>query len=206
MRRLLRFEFLPAAQRKTAEGKWMRIIGGELRGRRLIAPRGRKVRPTADRIREAVFNILTGTCRGACVIDLFAGTGALGLEALSRGAESAVFIDIDRVAVDVIRRNILTCGMASRGQAVRWDIRRNLNCLQGLVRTANLVFMDPPYGQGLAAHALDHLHRDRLLSPDAHLVIEQALNEPTAVLEGPYRLADQRRYGKTLVSFLAYVV
>ena len=184
----------------------MRIIGGEYRGRRLHTPRGAVVRPTADRVREAIFNILGGACRGRLVADLFAGTGALGLEALSRGADSAIFVDRKRSAIDVIRRNIAACGCDRRSQAFLYDIMRNLNCLKRIDQPAELVFMDPPYHQGFIGPTLRHLHAGRFIAVDAILIIEHARDEVLPDLDDVFRLEDQRRYGKTLVSFLNYVL
>lgn len=184
----------------------MRIIGGEYKGRRLHTPRGAVVRPTADRVREAIFNILGGTCRGRLVVDLFAGTGALGLEALSRGAESAIFVDRQPSALDVIRRNIAACGCDHRSRAFLNDIKRNLNCLKRVDRSAELVFMDPPYHQGFIGPTLRHLHTGRFIAADTILIVEHAWDEVLPDLDNVFRLEDQRRYGKTLVSFLNYVL
>ena len=186
--------------------KNLRIIGGKFKGRRLQPPRGATIRPTADRVREAIFNILGGACRQRLVVDIFAGTGALGLEAISRGAQRAIFIDNQRSAIEVIRRNIVACGCQLQAQAVRHDVARNLNCLKGVDVPAELVFMDAPYRQGLIGPALGHLSAGRFLAVDASIVIEHARDEALPDLDVVFQLSDQRRYGKTLVSFLNYVL
>ena len=123
----------------------MRIIGGDLRGKKLHSIRGKKIRPTADRLRESIFNILGSRARHTVVLDLFAGTGALGLEALSRGADSAVFIENDKGALSLIERNIRSCNFHDKARTVKWDIKKNLNCIKLTRPTFGLVFMDPPY-------------------------------------------------------------
>jgi 16S rRNA (guanine966-N2)-methyltransferase len=184
----------------------LRIIAGKYKGRRLKTPRGSAIRPTADRIREAIFNILGGGCRDRQVFDIFAGTGALGLEALSRGANRAVFVDNRRTAVDAIRRNIAVCGCEENSAVFLADVRRQLDCLNQVERTAELVFLDPPYQLDLIRPALQHLVRRSLVAPEARLVIEHSVHEALPELEGHFRLDDRRRYGKTLVSFLTYMV
>jgi 16S rRNA (guanine966-N2)-methyltransferase len=184
----------------------LRIISGALKGRKLRTARGYGTRPTADRTREAIFNILGLEVRGAHVLDLFAGTGAYGIEAISRGADSAVFIELEREPLAVLTANIRTCGLEARTLVISWDAARNLNCLRGGKRLFQIVFMDPPYRQALVQPALVNLHAARCLDAGARLVVEHGVDDPLPEADPPYRLQDQRRYGKTLVSFLTYVV
>ncbi len=179
----------------------LRIIAGELRGRRLAAVPGILTRPTADRTRESIFNILGHAVRDAQVLDLFAGTGAYGIEALSRGAAAAVFVEIGRQALSVLQSNLAACRLADRSRVIRWDAGRNLNCLRVGCGPFHLAFMDPPYHAGLVTPALQHLAQTRCMSPGAMIVVEHDDREPVAAAE-PYALADRRRYGKTVVSFL----
>lgn len=184
----------------------MRIISGSLRGRRLTAVRGMATRPTTDRTREALFNILGQTMADQKVLDLFAGTGALALEALSRGAESAVLVDNARAALNTIRKNIQACNLAASTRVLHWDLCRRLTCLKAYPRHFDLIFMDPPYGQNLADKTLIHLHDSCALAADALVVVEHHVDD---LLEPPsdrFHLQDQRRYGKTLVSFIRYVL
>lgn len=181
----------------------LRIIAGELRGRRLAAVPGLLTRPTADRTREAIFNILGNAVRGAQVVDLFAGTGAYGIEALSRGAAAAVFVEIGRQALSVLHSNITACGLADRARVIRWDAGRNLNCLRTGCGPFHLAFMDPPYHAGLVAPALRHLALARCMAHSAVIVVEHDDREPVAA-EEPYCLDGCRRYGKTVVSLLGY--
>ena len=157
-------------------------------------------------MRESIFNILADRVKGAVVLDLFAGTGALGLEALSRGARSAVFVDNHRRSLDLLAKNIEACRMAATTRVIRWDIGRNLTCLSEAVASFDLVFMDPPYSKGLVAIALVHLDASGALGPGACIVIEHAADEALPQKRGRYHMADQRKYGKTLVSFIDYVI
>jgi 16S rRNA (guanine966-N2)-methyltransferase len=184
----------------------LRVIAGQFKGRRLRTVRGRHTRPTADRTREAIFNILGAAVFRVHLLDLFAGTGAFGIEALSRGAASAVFIEADREAINVLRSNIQACALAGSTAVLRWDAARNLNCLRSREPKFELVFMDPPYGHGLVMPALAHLHAADCVTSGAQLVIEHGRDDPLPDPAPPYHLLDQRRYGKTLVSFLSYVI
>lgn len=184
----------------------MRIIAGTLRGKKLISVAGTRTRPTADRLREAIFNILSVRVQDAVVLDLFSGTGALGIEALSRGSRSAVFIDNSRPALAAISRNIKACAFEGKARIIRWDITRSLNCISGMRPAFDLVLMDPPYGRNNCATALIHLHHSHCLAPDACLVVEHSLLEPLDPLPEGYAVCDRRKYGKTLVSILSYMV
>jgi 16S rRNA (guanine966-N2)-methyltransferase len=184
----------------------LRIIGGQLRGKKLNPVRTAAVRPTSDRLREAVFNILAGSIEGTVVLDLFAGTGALGIEALSRGSRKAVFIDHSRDAVALISRNLRLCRLENRSSVIRWDITKNLNCLHRDDQPYDLVFLDPPYDRGLIVPTLQILCRDRLLGSGAHLVVEHTASEGFSSAPESLLIADTRKYGKTLVSFLVAVV
>lgn len=178
----------------------VRIVSGSLKGRRLETPVGMATRPTADRVREAVFSILYGKTAGACVLDLFSGSGALALESLSRGAESAVSVDSNPAAVSVIRRNMAHCGVEDRMAVIRWDIRTGLGCLSQHPARYSLVFMDPPYASDLAGIAIAHLQAAGCVSPGAILVVEHSHQSIPEAIDGFCVLTDRRRYGKTLVS------
>jgi 16S rRNA (guanine966-N2)-methyltransferase len=180
----------------------MRIIAGALRGRRLVAPGVHSTRPTADRTRQAIFNVLEHAAwarpiEGGRVADLFAGSGALGIEALSRGAAYCLFVESDRAAGDVIARNLDQVGCAGRSRLVRSDARR------GLPRDAgpfDLVFLDPPYGKGLDLAALAAAPPG-WLSPEAVVVIERGAAEAEPQAPG-LELLDDRIWGAARVWFL----
>ncbi len=182
----------------------MRIIGGKCKKKKLQSVPGAKTRPTSDRLRESLFNILSGDVMDAVVLDLFAGTGALGLEALSRHAQSAVFVDSQAKAVAVINKNILSCAFEEVTKVYKWDIARNLNCLRGRERLFDLVFMDPPYNLNLVSKSLLKLAESQSLADGAVIVIEHAVSELFSDIPECYTETDRRRYGKTAVSFLVF--
>jgi 16S rRNA (guanine966-N2)-methyltransferase len=184
----------------------LRIIAGELKGRKLRSVRGTKTRPTADHIREAIFNILAFQIQGSTVLDLFAGTGAFGIEALSRGAESAVFADVDNDAISVLQENIKSLSLESRTKIFRWDLTRNLNCFGSWQSAFKLIFMDPPYNKNIIEPTLLNLHSSQSMKKGARIIVEHSYLEPALKRQLPFEISDQRKYGKTLVSFLNYVV
>ncbi len=159
-------------------------------------------RPTSDRIRESIFNILSDLVRDAVVLDLFAGTGAMGIEALSRGARYAVFIEQNRDALATISQNIGKCSLENRSKIMRWDIVKNLNCLRNMQDPFTLVFMDPPYNQNMVEPALQNLIQSGSLAAGAVIAAEHTPEE--MVQAQGLEITDQRRYGKTTVSFLSY--
>ena len=174
----------------------MRIVGGELGGRVLKAPPGAATRPTSEKVREALFQIV-GSVEGAHVVDLFAGSGALGIEALSRGAAHATFVDSGKPALAAIRRNLGELGLAERAQVVVGD------AVAFVRRPAptpwRLVLIDPPYASDLATRAALAIAPENL-APGATIVIEHdRRNAPTEALGSLIR-TDQRRYGDTLIS------
>jgi 16S rRNA (guanine966-N2)-methyltransferase len=184
----------------------VRVISGTLKGRRLVAPAGRATRPTADRIKESIFNILAGGFTGKRVLDLFAGSGALGIEALSRGADRAVFVDQAKAALASIGRNIRDLGLEEQARVIQWNILGNLNCLLSPPETFDMVFMDPPYDTHAVSRALTALMACRTLAPGARIVIEHSTREPLTHPMPGLALSDQRRFGKTLVSFMDTVI
>lgn len=174
----------------------MRVIAGRLGGRRLKAPRGRVTRPTSDRVREAVFALL-GEVEGASVLDLFAGAGGLGIEALSRGAERAVFVERDAGALRTLRANLATLEIApATAQVRRADALAALQSARAGEETYDLVFIDPPYRQ---AHDWGHelsAVLPPLLAPAARVVVESDRRAP---LELRLEVERERRYGDTSI-------
>ena len=184
----------------------LRIIGGTLRGKRLQSIKGNHVRPTANRLRESVFNILSPVVGGSIILDLFAGTGALGIEALSRGAKSAVFIDGLPPSVFTVKANVAACDLSDRATVIRWDIVRNLKCLYHIKPLFDLVFMDPPYHKNMVVPTLLNLAECGSLKHASLVVVEHGRHELIPSKSLYFHLSDQRNYGKTLVSFLRYMV
>ena len=184
----------------------MRIIAGKHRGRRLQVPRGAKLRPTADRVREAVFNILghhpdVPDLDDAVVLDVFAGTGAYGLEALSRDAALTVFVDRDPAALKGIRSNAAALNEEQHAVLLRLDATRLAIPPTAARAPATFAFLDPPYGLGLAVPALEGLRSGGWIEPGAVCVVEVAAREALAPPSG-YTLLDERTYGAARVAFL----
>lgn len=156
------------------------------------------MRPTTDRVREAVFDILGSGTEGARVLDLFAGTGALGLEALSRGASSAVLVESDPRAFAVLRRNVLDLG-ADAAETLPMDCRAAVRVLGGRDSRFDLVFLDPPYGKGIAERAAEDLAGACLLECGGTVVVEEAARTPTPVFPAAWERTRDKRYGDTRV-------
>jgi 16S rRNA (guanine966-N2)-methyltransferase len=174
----------------------MRVTGGSLGGRRLRAPRD-GARPSSDRVREATFARLDP--EGAAVLDLYAGTGALGIEALSRGAESVTFVERSSRCVRVLRQNLDALGIATRCEVVVAAASEALSRLAEQGRRYDLVLLDPPYASDEASAALAALVRSELLPEGAMVVVESSRRRPPAVVEG-LEAIDERRYGDTLIT------
>jgi 16S rRNA (guanine966-N2)-methyltransferase len=181
----------------------MRIVGGEFRGRPLVTPHSDSIRPTTDRTREAVFNVLShrfpDKLEGVRVLDLFAGTGALGLEALSRGASHAVFIEESAEGRGLIRTNVEAFGLTGRTKIFRRDATAIGNI--GTLSPFGLVFADPPYGKGLGERALRSVREGGWLQPGALCVVEEVASIPFD--PGPdFSIIDERGYGETVIRFI----
>jgi 16S rRNA (guanine966-N2)-methyltransferase len=177
----------------------VRIIAGEWRGRKLVAPKGEATRPTADRARETLFAMLTsrlGDFEGLQVADLFAGSGALGLEALSRGAAHCLFVEQDRAALETIRANITTLGAAARTRVEAGSVM----ALRAVTKPLDLILLDPPYLSGAGEVALDRLLRLGWIGPETWIALETATREDVAV-KG-LMLDAERRVGKGKLSLL----
>jgi len=181
----------------------MRVVGGEFRGRPLLTPRGDAIRPTSDRAREAVFNVLAhrfgDRLEGARVIDLFAGTGALGIEALSRGAAFCLFIEESAEGRGLVRGNVEALGLTGRTKL----FRRDATALgpAGTVSPFGLLFADPPYGKGLGDRALRSALSGGWLVPGALCVVEEAVGAPFDP-GAEFATVDERAYGDTVIRFV----
>ena len=179
---------------------FLRIIAGELGGRRIRTPPGERVRPTAERVREALFSILGPVVADARVLDAFAGTGALGIEALSRGARSATFVESAAETVAVLRHNVETLALAPRSRIVRADAVEAL--ARRLVEPPfDLILADPPYGSPLAARFLDAVGSGPWLSPKGLLVIERRKSDAALGAETGLTPGGSRRYGDSRLDF-----
>jgi len=183
----------------------MRVIAGAAKGRRLRAPKSRSLRPTADRVKEALFNILPHDLSGYRVLDLFAGTGNLSVEALSRGAAEAVLVDESRRARKTIEENLAALDFAERSHLWTAPVIRSLRILGRRGESFDLIFLDPPYEKNLVEPTLRTIAKVALLRQAGTVVAEHSVREKVEERYGPLRLRDQRRYGATLLSFFGYV-
>ena len=181
----------------------MRVISGRARGLRLRAPQGTRLRPTADRVKEALFSIIISrgvSLEGIRILDLCAGTGGVGIEALSRGAGEAYFVDNHPESVACITRNIELAGFAGKGRVLAREALAVLRELEAHGEHFQLVFLDPPYRQGLTPRLLQALAGSRILDDTALVVAEFATGEELATTFDLLRECDRRRYGDTTVA------
>jgi 16S rRNA (guanine(966)-N(2))-methyltransferase RsmD len=179
----------------------MRVIGGKARGRRLKVPKGRAVRPTAARVKEALFNILPHDLTGLRVLDLFAGTGNVSIEALSRGAAEAILVDSSPESGKAIRENLQRLKLAARARVWITPVVRAARLLERRGETFDIVFLDPPYGQRLVDKTLKVVGQGRLLRESGVVIAEHSVRDSVEERYGALVLRDQRRYGDTFLSF-----
>lgn len=178
----------------------MRIIAGSRKSLRLATPKGEGIRPALDKVKEAIFNILWSV-EGLKVLDCFAGTGNIGLEALSRGAAHATFIDSGREAIELIRKNIAICKFEDQTTLVPYAAATAISKLGKQGEQFDLIFVDPPYNKNLVNPSFQQIADANLLAPGGQIICEHF---PKEVLVPPagYTLADERKYGQTLISFV----
>lgn len=178
----------------------MRIISGTARGRKLAEFKGSSIRPTSDRVREAVFSMLNsrlGSMNGCCVLDLFAGTGAMGLEALSRGAKLTVFMDQSKDSINLIRKNATTTRLIERAEIIQSDISQGIGRQS---RQFDLIYMDPPYHNQEIAGLIQLLAEKALLKQGGILCVETDSATPLPEMIAPLVQIDRKKYGSTSVS------
>ncbi len=174
----------------------MRVISGIAKGRKLVAPEGEDVtRPTGDRVKEAIFGAIQFGLAGARVLDLFAGSGALGIEALSRGAALAVFIDSSKSAIDALRQNLQNTGLADKARVLQGDYKSSL---KGIKEKFDYVFLDPPYQAGFYEEAISLVREGGLLSAEGVIIAEHSADMPLK----DEKIYKTKKYGATCVSYL----
>ncbi|HYQ59904.1 MAG TPA: 16S rRNA (guanine(966)-N(2))-methyltransferase RsmD [Desulfatiglandales bacterium] len=179
----------------------MRITGGRLRGRRLASFKGLEIRPTSDRVREAIFDILGHHLRGEKVLDLFAGTGSLGIEALSRGAAWALFIDYSPKAIELMGKNLKLCGLETEGVVLRKDLLKGFPRRHRLLEEkVDLVFVDPPYRKGILLPVLEELSQLNMLGSPATVVAQSEQREVLPPRVSSLDMVKSRIYGETRIT------
>ena len=175
----------------------MRVITGSARGRRLNELKGMETRPTTDKVKESIFNCIQFDVENARVLDLFAGTGQLGIEALSRGAQSAVFVDRRTDAVKLVKDNLALCGFSERAQVVCGDAMGYLSALR---TKFDIIFLDPPYAEDVLEQALAHIAGFDILAPHGIIIAESPAEKALPALAAPYGVYREYRYGKIKVT------
>ena len=180
----------------------MRVIAGTAKGRTLKTPEGMLTRPTAERVKEAVFSAVQFDLPGAKVLDLFAGTGQLGIEALSRGADRAVFVDARKEACALVKENLRTTGFLDRAQVIQGDY---LTYLKTCHERFTMVFLDPPYAEKFLETALNQLSEIDILNKDAIIVTERPLGKVLSEDFPRFERLKDRKYGKTVIALFRYI-
>ena len=179
----------------------MRVISGRARGHKLQAPDGMGTRPTTDRIKESLFNIISPDLYGCDFLDLFSGSGAIGIEALSRGAEKAVFVDNSPVCQKIIDRNLTFTKLKEKSTVYRVDCISAIEKLGILKEKFDIIFMDPPYMGGFAEPVLEAIVKSQILKPDGYIIVERATEVMIAPVEG-LKIVREKNYKKTTMTFL----
>jgi len=180
----------------------MRVIGGRAKGQRLDSLPGENTRPTLDRVKESMFNMIQLHLYNAKVLDLFGGSGALGIEALSRGAKECCFTDEHRGSIRVIEENLKKTKFTAQSKILLMDFRRALETLSKEKASFDLIFLDPPYGTGRLEEALEIIAKKSLLAPEGIMIIEQDKKEALKIGEEYFILWKERKYGNTVIRIL----
>jgi 16S rRNA (guanine966-N2)-methyltransferase len=183
----------------------MRITGGEMRGRRISPLTTRDVRPTPDAVRESLFNILPPVA-GQNFLDLYAGSGIVGFEALSRGAKYVAFVEKQAAVARKIKEQIAAFGLENASLVLTVSVEKGVAALSGRAERYDVIFADPPYERGWIMKTLDYCRKHDLLAPGGLLVLQRSVREEIARMDGSLELAgvDERRYGDTVLTFLAH--
>lgn len=178
----------------------MRVIAGEYKGRKLQAPRNNDVRPTTDKVKEAMFSILMPYLEGASCLDLFAGTGGLGLEALSRGAEYCLFCDRERESIALVKENIRLCQAEKKSRVIFGDY---MKALEKADRKFDIIILDPPYSSGIYEKCLTSIDKLDLLTDEGIIIAEHEKYADLPESTGNLVMLKEKRYGKTLLTLYA---
>ncbi len=179
----------------------MRVISGSARGKQLTPVPGMDTRPTTDRVKESVFNILQSYVMGCDFLDLFAGTGQMGIEAISRGARHAVFCDRAKPALNVIRKNLAAAHVQDRAEVLAGELHKNMQALAG--RKFDVIFLDPPYGGEILNEALKCVEKFDILRPDGIILCESSVGDEIVCPQG-MEVKKQYKYGTIRLTSVVY--
>lgn len=182
----------------------MRVISGEFRGRKLEKLEGMEIRPTSDRVKESLFNILGARIYDCAFLDLFAGTGGIGIEACSRGASQLVFIDESAKSINVLKDNLDKLNILDKVEVYNTDYINAINKLASDNRKFDIIFIDPPYSKGFAQNALVHIFENGVLKEEGIIITEHDLQDKMPETTGTLSLQRQKKYGNTMLSFYGY--
>jgi len=182
----------------------MRVISGSRKGTRLASLKGNVVRPTADSTKELIFNVLAGDVAGCSILDLYAGTGGLGIEALSRGAAKAIFVDKNFRAVNIIRENLIKTSFTERAEIMKLPAEKALQLFSDRMETFDIIFADPPYDSGFASATQQAVERLQSLKKGGWLIIEHRAHTTPLPPSDKLILKSKKRRGDTVVTFLCY--
>jgi len=183
----------------------MRVIAGLCRGKGLKSVKGMTTRPTADRVKEAVFNVLNFRVKDAVFLDLFAGTGSMGIEALSRGAAAAFFVEKDRKAVHVVRENLINCKLEDKAQVYPLDCFKALKLFKEKNLKFNLVYLDPPYKLQIIDNILESIVNYNLLIDKSIIIAETALDTELSAGINNLKKVREDKYGDTKITYYQLV-
>ena len=182
----------------------MRILGGAAKGRKLVVVKAKGIRPTRDKVKESIFGMIQGHVEGRIVLDLFAGTGNLGLEALSQGASKAIFVEKDRACLGALTRNRDLCGFSDRTEIIGLDAEVALKVLSRRGEKVDLVFIDPPYESGLTDKTLRFIDAHDMVSEGGMIVVEHGSAETPSPPRKRLSLQKRKRHGDTAVSIFEW--
>lgn len=183
----------------------MRVISGELRGRKLEKLEGMSIRPTSDRVKESLFNMFGVRIYDSIFLDLFAGTGGIGIEAYSRGAAEVVFIDVDAKSIQVLKGNLQKLNIIDKVEVYNTDYINAISKLTGDNRSFDIIFMDPPYLKDYEKNALLLVSEKDLLKKDGIIVVEHETSDKMPEKAGKLTIVRQKKYGKTMLTFYGLI-
>ncbi|HEX3030354.1 MAG TPA: 16S rRNA (guanine(966)-N(2))-methyltransferase RsmD [Clostridia bacterium] len=183
----------------------LRVISGTAKGHKLKTLKGNSTRPTSDRVKESLFNIISGFCEDAEVLDLYAGTGNLGIEALSRGAKFSVFVDKSRECFDIIRENLNATKMSEKALIMTTEVGNGIQKLALESRKFDIIFLDPPYNKNLIEEALYLISKNVIIKDDGIIIAERDVADNIPEEVGSLRLVRNQKYGDTILSFYRVV-